>query len=50
MNKTLLESWHKMQLEDFLGCFGVSIACIGLGRIAHLLGRDCTKVISESVV
>ena len=32
-----------MQQEDFLGCLEASTACIGNGRIAHLLGRECTK-------
>jgi hypothetical protein len=50
MNKTLLESWHKMQQEDFLGCLIASITSIGLGRTAHLLGMDCRKVISESAM
>jgi hypothetical protein len=45
-----LESWYRMQPEDFLGCLGVSFACTRLGRTAHLIGRDCTKVTPESAV
>jgi hypothetical protein len=43
MKKTLPKSLHKMQREDFLGCLVALIACIGLGRIARLLGKGCTK-------
>jgi hypothetical protein len=50
LKKTLLESWHKLQLEDFLGCLGASIACIGVGRTGRLLGNDCIKDIPESAV
>ena len=32
-----------MQQEDFLGCLEASTACIENGRIAHLVGRGCTK-------
>jgi hypothetical protein len=32
-----------MQREDFLGCLVASIACIGLGRIARLLGKGYIK-------
>jgi hypothetical protein len=45
-----LKSWHKMQQEYFLGCLGASIACIGVGRIARLFGKDYTKDISETAV
>jgi hypothetical protein len=44
------ESLHKMQREDFLGCLIASIICIGLGRIAHLLGKGCTMVAMENIV
>jgi hypothetical protein len=50
LNKTPLESWHIMQLEDSLGCLGVSITCTRLGRTAHLIGRDCTEVTPENAV
>jgi hypothetical protein len=32
-----------MQRGDFLESLVASIACIGLGRIARLLGKGCTK-------
>jgi hypothetical protein len=48
--QTLLESWHEMQQEDFTGSLGASIACIGIGRTAHLPDKDYTKDIPESAV
>jgi hypothetical protein len=50
MNKTLLESLHKMQQEDFLGCLGASITCIEVERTANLLGKDYAKDIPKSAV
>jgi hypothetical protein len=47
MNKTLLGSWPRMKLEDFLGFSVASIACIRNGRTARLLGSVCTKVTKE---
>jgi hypothetical protein len=41
---------RKMQVEDFLGCLGASIACIEVGRTARLLGKDCTKDTVECAV
>jgi hypothetical protein len=32
-----------MQQDDFLECLVASIAYIGLGRIAHFLGKGCIK-------
>jgi hypothetical protein len=45
MNKTQLECWHKMQQEEFLGCLEALIACVGLERIAYLLGSGYKRVI-----
>jgi hypothetical protein len=39
-----------MKREDFLGCSVASIACIGNGRNARLLGMVCTKFTKEVVV
>jgi hypothetical protein len=39
-----------MQQEDFLGCLGAPIACIGVTRTAHLLGKDRKKDIPKSAV
>jgi hypothetical protein len=50
MKKTLPESLNNVQREDFLGCLVASIACIGLGRIACLLGKGCTKATMGNVV
>jgi hypothetical protein len=50
MRKTQPESLHRMQREDFLGCLVALIAYIGLGRIAHLLGRGCTKAAMGNAV
>jgi hypothetical protein len=43
MKKTLLAFWPGMQSANFLGYLVASIACIGNGRTACLLGRVCTK-------
>jgi hypothetical protein len=50
MKKIQLDSWHRMQREDFLGCLVASIACIDHGKIAHLLGRACTKAAMGNAV
>jgi hypothetical protein len=65
MKKIQLESWNKMQQEDFMGAsmtskainylcklvfFPIPRRYIGLGRIAHFLGHSCIKVIPESAV
>jgi hypothetical protein len=39
-----------MHLEDFLEFLGSLIAFIEDGRTAYLLGKDCTKDISENAV
>jgi hypothetical protein len=39
-----------MKRDDFLGYLVASIACIGNGRTAHLLGRVCTKIMKEVAV
>jgi hypothetical protein len=35
---------------DFLGCLLALIACIGLERIARLLGKGCTKAAMGNTV
>jgi hypothetical protein len=50
MKKTLPESLNNVQQEDFLGCLVASIACIGLGRIARLLGKGRTKATMGNAV
>jgi hypothetical protein len=42
--------WPRMQSADFLECLVESVACIGNGRTAHLLGRICTKITKEVAV
>ena len=39
-----------MQREDFLGCLEASIACTGHGRTVRLLGKVCTKGITDTAV
>jgi hypothetical protein len=50
MKNIQLGSWHEMQRVDFLGCLRASIACVGLGRISHLLGKGYAKFIPKSVI
>jgi hypothetical protein len=50
MKNAQLGSRNKMRGGDLLGCLLASTECIKDGRILHSLGRQCTKVIPESVV
>jgi hypothetical protein len=50
MKQRLLGSWHKMEREDFLRYLEASIACRGHRRTIRLLGKVCTKGITDNAV